>query len=63
MRPTFDLSPLPPDRWPPSGPFGGPRRLVGVDARGFLMVLAADAFWKAVRIHYSPIGLDGEQTE
>lgn len=34
-----------------------------LDILGFLMVLAAYAFWMAVRIQYSPIGLDAKQTE
>jgi hypothetical protein len=39
------------------------RVLSVLDILGFLMVLAAYAFWMAVRIQYSPIGLDAKQTE
>jgi hypothetical protein len=39
------------------------RVLSVLDILGFLMVLGAYAFWMAVKIQYSPIGLDAKQTE
>jgi hypothetical protein len=34
-----------------------------LDILGFLMALTAYSFWMAVRIQYSPIGLESKQSE